>query len=192
MRTANNPHLFVAIPVPTPIQSVLAEWADALRLRLPFRKWVHPADYHLTLKFLGRCSSEQKANIEHALRHLDLPEPFTLSVDRLGYFGRPENPRVLWAGVTGDLRPLNHLQRRVAEQMDCLGFLKESRPYRPHVTLAKKFEGHAFPAASLGRLQLPSKKPLTWQVDHIVLYQTHLARVPMYETVSVYPFNPNR
>jgi len=89
---------------------------------------------HITLAFLGSTPVERQRCIEEALTGIELPG-FTLQLDQLGYWRRPQ---VLWLGgdtVPGPLKNLVDVVTTVASQC---GFILDSRPFRPHLTLFRK------------------------------------------------------
>ncbi len=100
---------------------------------------VATADLHLTLFFLGTppeaaWRSAWEAACGAAAGHA-APE---LVLDRFGCFPRPGAERVLWAGVGGaGLVPLRALQAAIEAAVTGAGFEPESRPWAPHVTLAR-------------------------------------------------------
>lgn len=182
--TDSSLRLFVAVPLPSELKQPLSNWSEKLRQELPFRKWVHSSDLHITLQFLGDAPSRQLHAIADALRSGTFSgmSSFELTLDRLRLFGRTDNPSVLWIGVTGGLSPLHALQQAVVSALAPLGFKAESRPYHPHITLARNYNGvrpfdqelpdrFAAPAA-------PDGAPLGWTVDHIVLYSSNLNQPP--------------
>lgn len=93
--------LFAALPLPRELRDALAGWSrDKLRKTFPMEKWVHPEDYHLTLKFLGGTPADRMPAVREALALVAAgTAPFGLALDGLGTFGRPGLPAVLWAGV---------------------------------------------------------------------------------------------
>ena len=190
------PRLFVALPLPEPIKQQLGSSAAKLKLAASFRKWTHPADLHITLKFLGGVDPALDGSIDAALGKIAARGyPFELRLAGFGTFGLKASPRVLWASVDGNLKQLNVLQADVESEISPLGFPAENRPYAPHVTIARQYSGSspfrldavqsAFP------FQAPDSKDggLAWTVDRIVLYRSHLGRSPMYEPIRTYPFH---
>ncbi|WP_054948676.1 RNA 2',3'-cyclic phosphodiesterase [Numidum massiliense] len=143
--------LFVALPLSQDVRAVLYRWTRTECERLPFRKWVHRDDYHITLHFLGDCAPSQTEAIAEKLRiAADQVSPFSLQLtSHLGTFGKREQPRILWAGVAGDTSALKRLQAAVVTALTPLGFAGEERPYRPHITIARQYRRRDF---SLERL----------------------------------------
>jgi 2'-5' RNA ligase len=195
-KTTNTPaapseiRLFVGIKLPPDVQRVLELWKGSLQKALPFQKWTHPQDVHVTLSFLGDASAETADTLAHDLRQLAAATlPLTLHAEGLGVFGPPAAPSILWAGVAGDLDALAALQREVADACARHGFPAEARAYRPHLTLARRYRTAAGP---FKRAALAAAAPDTgwpvWQVEDIVLYRSHLGRQPAYEPLGVFPF----
>jgi RNA 2',3'-cyclic 3'-phosphodiesterase len=130
--------LFISLPVPTPVRRRLAalqeEWSAA---GLPFR-WVRPEGLHLTLVFIGQRPEGDVPRLEGALaRAVGGRGPLRLAVEGVGAFPGLERPRVLWAGLTGDLVALDGLRRAVGRELRAARVPFERQPFRPHVTLGR-------------------------------------------------------
>jgi 2'-5' RNA ligase len=131
--------LFVACELPPDALEGLARVQSELRDRSAGRlRWVRPEGIHLTLKFLGAVAPEMSKRVVDALAAA-IVEPFTLNLrfDRLGSFGGRMRLRVLWVGLAGDVEELSSLAETVEKALKPLGFLRESRPFAPHLTLAR-------------------------------------------------------
>lgn len=150
---------FLAVEVPSSLREALGqvqaeaknrisrELSPAMRLQ-----WVRPAAIHLTLKFLGDIPESQvdelKSAVGGALRSV---APFAIDVAGLGAFPDLRAPRVLWVGLSGGDSPttgLPHLAATVAHSVIAFGYPPESRPFNPHLTLARIKEG----SKEVGRL----------------------------------------
>src|SRR5699024_9755204 len=91
---SENPHYFIAIPIPFKMQTKLRLWQDFVKERLRYKHWVHPEDFHITLKFLGPVSSGIRSVINE-LTILERLPAFTLTIGNIGFFGQRSRPRVL-------------------------------------------------------------------------------------------------
>ncbi|WP_044640129.1 RNA 2',3'-cyclic phosphodiesterase [Risungbinella massiliensis] len=190
MNRQPEPRLFVAVPLPNLVKHQLAKWITSKKSEWKFSKWVYEQDLHLTLHFLGITTDQQMKEIIPALQEIVKKQnSFTLELDELGTFGRTEQPRILWAGVRGELHQLNLLQKEVVTALSSIGFPAEDRPYRPHVTLARKYQQDHFPIAQLNQDYLGELSDRKWTVQEIVLYETKLGQKPMYHVVSSFPFS---
>ncbi|MBA4542761.1 MULTISPECIES: RNA 2',3'-cyclic phosphodiesterase [Thermoactinomyces] len=189
MQRQPEPRLFIAVSLPAGLKRMLADWCEKQSETWAFGKWVNQEDYHITLKFLGNCTPRQIREITEELRGLAaVASPFSLTLAGLGTFGRPASPRILWAGVSGDLPALTSLEQKIGNRLAPLGFPREERPYRPHVTLARKCQMHDFPAPELLQAAWPERLTQTWIVRELILYETKLGKQPMYHAMARFPF----
>ena len=81
-------------------------------------------------------------------------------------------PRVIWLGSAGEMTPLQHLAARVHDRVDAIVGAGESKPFRPHVTLARvKDPGRRVDwAGALGAITVV--RTIT-HVDSVTLYESH-------------------
>src|ERR1041384_4863319 len=108
---------FVALPVSAEVQGRLGGVIAELDLNWPRAavRWTLAEQIHLTLRFLGEVQEGSTGEIAAALRIACAGfGPLSLGVERVGAFPSFARPRVIWAGVTGDLRRLGELQDRVS------------------------------------------------------------------------------
>jgi 2'-5' RNA ligase len=175
--------LFIAIPVPEPIANVLADWVLVHKEKLPFRRWTHPSDYHITLQYLGDTTAAQHEMLLSSLREVK-GKPFTLTLNGAGTFGKPESPRVLWAAVAGDVEPLAALQADVIKVTRNANFEPEERTYKPHLTLAKGSAGGLLLSNEI-LASIPTS--FDWEAERFVLMRTHMNASPMYEVIADFP-----
>lgn len=130
---------FIAIELPDELKLALARWQDQLKSGKPTPvKWVDPYAIHLTLKFLGNIGSDMVGRIttvlEEAVRGIP---PFRLEAGGLGAFPSLKRVQVVWVGVAGEVGRLSQLQQRLESGLAPLGFMAETRPFTPHLTLAR-------------------------------------------------------
>jgi RNA 2',3'-cyclic 3'-phosphodiesterase len=129
---------FIAIDLPDGIQQALDRFEKALQEAQAAITWVRPERIHLTLKFLGDVSPERIPEIQRSLETVaGTLSPFRLKPSGCGAFPSLKQMRVIWVGMQGDGAALNGLQRGVEEAMMHLGFKREDRPFRPHLTLGR-------------------------------------------------------
>ncbi|MBI3857192.1 MAG: RNA 2',3'-cyclic phosphodiesterase [Planctomycetes bacterium] len=123
------PKLFVAIDLPAEAT------AHLLRLQppaTPGMRLSEPSQMHVTLHFLGESDVRR---ISVALATVDAPA-FKQSFAGVGQFPSAGGSTTLWAGVHASFGLLK-LHAAVAAALAGEGFRPESRPYTPHLTLAR-------------------------------------------------------
>ncbi|MDX1412052.1 MAG: RNA 2',3'-cyclic phosphodiesterase [Nitrospirales bacterium] len=176
--------VFWAIDLNQQVRSALREFQNRLRNYLPPIGWVRPESLHLTVKFLGEVDEEQLASIQRAVENdiKDFPS-FSLQIDNVGGFPNMNQPRVLWAGVSGQIADLQRLVSQVEEALIPLGFPAESKPFRGHLTLARIKQG----SREVGRV-LARSQALDQHTDFGVLpvHQLCLFRSELKPTGAVY------
>ena len=128
--------LFVAFELPSSVREDLGRVADRLQRTGARVSWTRPDSMHVTLKFLGDVAVAAIPDLEAALGSLRF-EPFDLRVEGLGYFPPRGRPRVLWAGIAGEVAAAVALAGDVDRAVEPLGFDRETRPFQPHVTLGR-------------------------------------------------------
>ncbi|MCX5837113.1 MAG: RNA 2',3'-cyclic phosphodiesterase [Deltaproteobacteria bacterium] len=101
-------------------------------------RWVRPESIHLTLKFFGDISENAVANISAAAgKAAAAVGPFDLAIGGAGVFPDMNRPRIIWLGMNGDVVRLLTFQQELERALQEIGFPREERPFRPHLTLGR-------------------------------------------------------
>ena len=170
---------FIALPLPAQwigtLEQVITEldYANSGGVR-----WVRPSGIHLTLKFLGPTDAALTPRImDGLLESMDGALAPALSLSGLGTFPNRNNPRVIWAGVSGDLETLADLQGRVETLAMSLGWAAERRPFRPHLTIGRVRDRISAGerrrlAAAISNCAVP--RLASWRPDVVRLYKSEL------------------
>lgn len=142
-------------------------------------------NFHLTLSFLGHVADERVAEIGDvlggAVRGL---VDFATYLDGFGAFPSERRARVLWAGIADPAGGLAGVADAVGDALEPLGFPRELRPFRAHVTLARLRT--PAPVRFPADLALP---PTPVPVERVTLFQSRLKRpAPAYHALAEYPF----
>jgi RNA 2',3'-cyclic 3'-phosphodiesterase len=127
---------FIAIEIDSQTVKNISERLADLRPRIPDIRWIPPANFHLTLKFLGAVEETKIDPVTEALERELHPFPrFTINAKGLGVFPGVKRPRVLWVGLEGE--ELNALASRVEAALSPLGFPEDKREAQPHLTIGR-------------------------------------------------------
>lgn len=102
-------------------------------------RWTGRAQWHVTVQFLGAV--DDLGALEGALREATraVPPP-TVRLGGGGAFPKRRRGNVLWLGVMEGGAELDGLAAAVTSATARVGFERERRPFRPHVTLARSRE----------------------------------------------------
>ncbi len=107
-------------------------------------RWVRRENLHFTLKFLGAVKEEKVASIINALEQTIHAVPrFPINGRGIGVFPDIRKARVLWAGFVGEA--LVSLAMEVEKTLEPVGFEREKRAFRPHLTIGRwrNFDGRS-------------------------------------------------
>ncbi|MFJ5715886.1 RNA 2',3'-cyclic phosphodiesterase [Neobacillus sp. NPDC093127] len=178
-------HIFFAVKLPEETKLIMKNHLNQLKEKIPFSRWVEFQDLHITLAFLGAAPPEKRAaaerNVNEAIKEA---AALSLKINKLGFFGMENAPRVLWAD-TEESMELKNIRDKVFSACEKAGFQLETRPFRPHITLARKWNGTAaFQQELLEVWHELQPEPLQFQTNEVVLYQTHLHQTPKYEVIK--------
>ena len=152
--------LFFALSCTAEQRRAIAQWRRALNLRSG--RPVPPANFHLTLQFLGSVDVAQLPDICAAAAKVAVPDaPLKVTLDRLDCW------RKSGVLVLGAEQPPAALLRLVyALEQAMLPFGLEDRPkeYRPHLTLMRD--------CRIEVPESPTPPDFTLRADHFTLYES--------------------
>ena len=170
---------FIALPLPAEWIALLEEVIDHLDSAASGGvRWVRPSGIHLTLKFLGATDPALTPGIlDGLLESVGGASAPALSLSGLGSFPNRNNPRVIWAGVSGDMETLADLQQRVEALAVGLGWDAERRPFRPHLTIGRVRDRISAAerkrlVAAISNCAVP--RLASWRPDAVRLYKSEL------------------
>jgi 2'-5' RNA ligase len=132
--------VFCAVELPYELRSRVGERLRRLRAEFPDVRasWEKPEKLHITLKFLGDVEpSRVEALSSAAARAAASLEPFGLTIEEPGAFPPHGQPRVLWLGIVDVSGSLALMHRSLETECAAAGFPRESRAFKPHLTLAR-------------------------------------------------------
>ena len=159
-------------------QSIEPEMKRDMRI-----SWVPPARMHLTIKFLGDMDEQVIDPLLGVIEQAIRSQPsVNVPLERLGAFPRLHSPRVLWIGPSENWeqgvegKRVAEIHGVIEQACEGLGFLREAKPFSPHLTLARMKAGERRIGAALaksGVLNRPlSLASLT--VESVVLVKSEL------------------
>jgi RNA 2',3'-cyclic 3'-phosphodiesterase len=124
--------LFIGIPPAAAVIDELSAILRRLKSNADGLRWSAPESWHITLQFLGNAGQEQYDCVVARLREFHAPS-VPVSIEGLSF---SDHAGVFFAAIR--LTPeLFLLQQRVTAATKLCGFIPETRPYQPHITLAR-------------------------------------------------------
>ncbi len=181
---------FLAVELPADIRRALTHLQSQLAQPRADVKWTEEANLHVTMRFLGEITEQQRQGLEEMLRGAASHHPVaTIQLTGLGAFPSLESPRILWIGVGEGKDWLTQLAGEFERELVLLGFAKEERPFAAHVTLGRV-------RSPRGRAQLMAamresawRPPEPFCATHLTLFQSTLTSAgARYTPLASFPF----
>ncbi|MBB6448104.1 2'-5' RNA ligase [Geomicrobium halophilum] len=179
----DNPHYFLALPVPASVQKQLNELTAFTEIQ-KFQSITHVNDYHLTLFFLGGVDHSSLSRLQEKISAtVSRFSSFDVQLNSASVFGDQKRPRVLFADVKKN-HPLNQLHAAIMEECVDVGFKREKLPFRPHITIAKRWKSEEdFPFMNIAR-ETDDWQDICWRVEEVGLYAVRLGQLPRYQCID--------
>jgi 2'-5' RNA ligase len=185
--------LFLAIDLPPPARAAVGTAIDGARKAAgdaaSALRWSVPENLHLTLHFIGELDGARLPALTAALGDTVPVPPFEVSLGRLGVFPPRGRLRTLWIAIDDGRESLVALHAVLGERLARARVAVESRPFVPHLTLARardrdrsSAKGVAHTLAGLAVLDRPER----WTVDRVTLMRSDLSGPrPRYESIKI-------
>lgn len=174
--------IFTAIDISEQARQKVSDYIENLRREFPDVRvgWERAEKLHLTLKFLGDCDERQIKGLEVALLNsvklfVETGSERNIKIEILdtGVFPSTRNPRILWLGLRDEKRQLSKLNQILETECEKIGFEKEKRSFKPHLTIARLREPHK--AEKLAAKHLANKfEPVAFAVSEVAIYESKL------------------
>ncbi|MDR0688969.1 MAG: RNA 2',3'-cyclic phosphodiesterase [Spirochaetaceae bacterium] len=183
---------FVALELPPEFTRPLYDALVISQERYPGFRWTRKENYHITLAFLGELDDRGVSLLEEAVQEtVQNTEPFSIEAGNIIRLPPRGSPRVIALDIEKGKNEIRLLAARFEEILAAIGekegcpFRKpETRPYTPHLTLARK-GGTA--------LEFP-RDERNWSIRahgmirKVTVYKSELYREgPRYTALAVFP-----
>lgn len=134
--------LFVAVELQETVKDALGKLQERLQRGAQFTgahpTWVNTHNLHITLAFLGNQPADHIRLVGAAMEQVARrASPLKLRLKGLELFPNAKAPKVLSIEIHGQIRKLETLQGNLSNALEHNGFILETRPFRPHLTLAR-------------------------------------------------------
>jgi 2'-5' RNA ligase len=186
---AEDIRIFIAILISDGLKRRIGLVQEEFKKMAPEVKWVAEDNFHVTMKFLGNVASDRLGNISSALTEaIKGVEPFDVEIGGVGAFPNPGRPRTIWVDVTVGGEILAELAKRVDNALEKLGFPREDRPFKSHITIGRLKDDRG--ARDLGPALRESKVGSlgSVRIDSVAVMRSELRREgPIYSKLSEIP-----
>lgn len=172
---------FIAIPTPDNVRQVLSDIQSELKSSHAEVKWEQPEKLHITLRFLGDVDEQQLPHlIKDCATIMCNLNSFSLIYEGLGCFPDPRNPRIIWAGSHNDDGRLIYMKKEVEDIAARYGFERETRPFHPHITLAR--------VQGRGNIQnlIKMLQSVTFEPHPVIIDEVHFMKSELRPAGSIY------
>ena len=133
--------LFFSVPLSREAKDRAVQALATARASAAELSWTKPEQMHLTLAFLGEQPPEALERMYAAAQPCTALPPFDATLSGAGAFPNPRRAHVLWLGITDGASQLVELATRLCSGLREAGFELETRPFRPHLTVARVKRG---------------------------------------------------
>ena len=129
---------FIAIEIPLLIKNKIADFQRILMQEDTKVKWVKLESMHITLKFLGEIDKNLIDDLNNeilvSVKNFD---PFQININETGVFPNFKKPKIIWLGIKSTNNILISLATQIDNNINNLGFPKEKRTFKAHITLGR-------------------------------------------------------
>ena len=130
--------IFIALELPEEVKKEIKEIQRRLVIKDAKIRWVSKENTHLTLKFLGSVEGSLMPDIYESIEKSSKSfHSFQLNLSGAGLFPERGRPKIIWAGIGGQTSDLESLAEECDSAIHQIGFKKENRKFRPHVTIGR-------------------------------------------------------
>jgi len=187
MSATGKERLFLAVALDEEVRHGLRAFLEEeLGGEPPPGRVVPPANWHVTLRFLGWGTPEARDRVLGRLHEELAGGAFTVGFGGLGAFPHPRRATVLWLGIDRGAERLGRIAEVAEEAARAGGFPPEERPFHPHLTLSR-IRPPRDVTALIGGVR---RFPLTLRVREITLFRSRVSRRgAVYEAVATLPLS---
>jgi RNA 2',3'-cyclic 3'-phosphodiesterase len=173
---SEEPRLFVAVPLSEPARVAVADVVERIRADEPEGRgvrWVRLDGLHVTLRFLGPTAESRVDDVASAVATAaDGVAPFAIRIAGADSFPPVGRPRTIWLDLDRGVEDLSALAERLDDALAGVGWERERRPFRAHLTLARADGVRAGPATVAALREAAADLAIESPINRIVLFES--------------------
>lgn len=129
---------FIALEIPSEKKLQFQAIQAKLHTILPQARLTGPDKLHLTFAFIGEQPDTFKDSLVQVLQTAASGiAPFEITPAYIDGFPNIHEPKVIWAGVKGDIDKIIILRERIKDELKKLNLDTDERRFVPHISIAK-------------------------------------------------------
>jgi 2'-5' RNA ligase len=165
--------LFIAVNINRRSKDLIEKKLNSLKQEYKNQfKWVKKENWHLTLKFIGEASTEEKENLIEGLKNMYFKEKNAyIQFDKVDAFPDLNQAKVIYLALKQGKNILCKLHDRLENELFKYDFESDQRDYIPHLTLGRN-NGEAFKIKD--EFQQENFLNIYAQIKSISLYKSEL------------------
>jgi len=174
--------LFFALWPDAAMRAALLAAVLGVRAQLTQARCIAPENWHLTLAFLGSIADTALDAAHGVAREVAqrarLGGPIELRLDRIEYWAKPQ---LVCASADDRSQSAQGLAQALREALAARGFTPDLKPFRAHVTLARKV---------LRPPDACAMAPVTWTFGEFALIESRTAATgSLYSVLAAWPLD---
>ena len=166
----------MAVPLGEQARAAVENLVETVRATEPEGRgvrWVRLEGLHITLRFLGPTAEPRVADVATAVaRAAPRTPPFSVRVAGAGSFPPVGRPRTIWLDLDRGFDELAALASRLDDALADIGWERERRPFRAHLTLARADGVRAGPATVAALKAAVAGATIESPIDRLILFES--------------------
>ena len=180
---------FIAAKIPESALDSIHEFQKNLKHCFKDVRWINKESLHITIRFLGNIKAENMNLLFEIMdKTLDDFSIININLTDLGIFPDERRPRVLVAGLDGDISRLGLIESEIIKNFSDFGFEGNKKHFFPHLTIGR-FNNKKNSVKDISELIKKHSPGINGRfvVDEIVFYQSLLGEkgpeyIPLHTT----------
>lgn len=185
------PHLFIGIELSHQTKLVLKNLSINLADRIDGARWTPQENMHLTLKFLGETPISKLDEVEKVLYESTAHfRKFSFTLDKPGFFPGEKRAKIIWVGVRFGASELIELANAINDGLAGIGFEKDIKPFKPHITIAR-IKAPKQPDNAFGNIDISNILGHVVNMGAITIFESTLtSKGALYNAIARIPLRP--
>jgi 2'-5' RNA ligase len=181
--------LFTALDLPGEVLSNLEEVLRRLKPTAQIQ-WTRVQNLHITIKFVGELADSRVGELKSALAGVPRRGTISVRVRRVGFYPNPHAPHNFWCAI--EAPGLELLASDTDTAVAATGVARETRPFSPHLTLARIKDRARLQPLREALAGLPTLEFGEFEAKSFFLYQSTLSPGgSVYTKLAEFPLIPS-